>query len=155
VLLMTCPHCGAKNQNRASVPPRCAECGGSLNSRIESGKDRLRRANKTEKHGMRQLGGRLTPASGATKYSKGDGTTSERGSHPSGFRVEFKSTVRASYALKPEEMRKLRKAVQGDEMPVFVVEFSGDVRETFYVFHERDAQYLMELRSESNRNPDD
>ena len=125
----------------------------------EATRVRLRQSKSQETRGMRRLGGRKTAASGATRFQKGDGTTSEKGSFPNGLRVEFKTTINKGYRLTLDDLVKVQKAKEGGEMAVFVVEFRppGLLPQEFYIFSANDAEYLLELERErrADRDSDD
>lgn len=141
----------------------CADCGFIFLPRAipdaqlsEATKVRLRQSKSQETRGMRRLGGRKTAASGATRFQKGDGTTSEKGSFPEGLRVEFKTTISKGYRLTLDDLVKVQKAREGGEMAVFVVEFRppGLLPQEFYIFSANDAEYLLELEREQRRDRD-
>lgn len=80
-----------------------------------------RKSKLQESRVAEELGGRVQPASGATRFEKGD--VRVRGS----VRAECKTTSKQEYALKYKELLKIQKeAISGGlEVPVMQVEFQG------------------------------
>lgn len=149
-----CPDCGSKNTSKLSkLSPRyvCGDCDKKFAPRaLPAQKDRLDRSKSQETRGMKRVGGRKTAASGATRFQKGDGTTSERGDYPMGVRYEFKSTTGKGFRLTLADLQKVQAACEGGEIPAFVVEFvrPGLPPQEFYVLTRNDAEHLLELRDE-------
>lgn len=161
----TCPGCRSEDTSliaRLRGRYACHDCGAEFVPRAVAASaqhERLRQSRSQETRGMRRLGGRKTVASGATRFQKGDGTTSEKGSFPEGVRVEFKTTINKGYRLTLDDLVKVQKAREGGEMAVFVVEFRppGLLPQEFYIFSANDAEYLLELERErrADRDSDD
>ena len=71
---------------------------------------------RQEKKTANDIGGRVTPASGAGKWQKGDVRAVD-------IRVECKTTEKASYNLKRETLVKIEVEAHEDEIPVLALEF--------------------------------
>lgn len=85
-------------------------------------KRRRKLSNKQEQIATKELGLKMSPASGATMFGGGDGRLAGQ------IRLECKFTEADFYTLKLEELLKLRKqAIKGGlEQPIFQVEFKGN-----------------------------
>jgi hypothetical protein len=85
---------------------------------------------KQEKSLARQLGGRLTPASGAG-FRKGDISLPEQ-------LIESKATEKDRYTLRRSELEKIEvEAIKEGKTPVFIVEIQT---RRYYVFRECDVE---------------
>jgi hypothetical protein len=73
---------------------------------------------RQEKKTAGDIGGRVTPASGAGKWQKGDVRAVD-------IRAECKVTEKASYNLKRETLVKIGLEAHDDEIPVLALEFSN------------------------------
>jgi hypothetical protein len=81
-----------------------------------------RASQRQEKRLARSLGGRVTPASGATGAASAKGDVRVQGQ----VRAECKTTLARSYSLKLDEWRKIQhEAAVSGEMPVMQIEFQG------------------------------
>lgn len=70
-----------------------------------------------EKKAAANYGGKTTPGSGNQWYKKGDVHTDE-------MIIECKTTAKASYSLKSDDLRKLHtQAILENKMPVFEIHF--------------------------------
>ena len=98
-----------------------------------------------EKANAKDLGGRVTPASGAGKWQKSDVRSEE-------VRLECKVTEKASYALKKTELDKVASEAQGDEMPVFSVKFRQPTGDSEYYIVSKDwfLELLQAYREKKN-----
>jgi hypothetical protein len=90
---------------------------------VPMGKDpvcaKRRRAAVTRQEHTRstELGGRRQTGSGAVRSLKGDGRVAGK------YRIEFKSTVAASFTVKLSDLTKIRSECTGLEAPLFEIEF--------------------------------
>lgn len=75
------------------------------------------RADKQERRVAKQVNGRQTIASGQTPIDKADVKVAGE------LRIECKTTEKKSFTLKREDLLKIMAQAQGDEMPVFMIEF--------------------------------
>lgn len=84
-------------------------------------------------------------------------TTSVDRAVPEGVRVECKTTVKKSRALRLDELHKIAREAKGDEIPVMSIRFDDErgVSEEFYVFPKAWALELLEAWRERDRDPDD
>lgn len=73
--------------------------------------------NLQERKRAEELGGRRQTGSGAVRGIKSDGRV------PGKCRIENKSTVRRSFRVELDDLRKIRSECQGMEFPIFEVEF--------------------------------
>ena len=94
------------------------------------------RSHRQESHNARAVGGRLTVNSGAGR-DKGDVKL------PGRLREEDKTTLKASYVLKLDDLRKLQAAAQGDEMPIMRIAFGDDLRSQFVVIQSEWFNHLF------------
>lgn len=78
------------------------------------------RSAKQEKERAKALGGRVTKASGATRYDKADVAIKNAA------RVELKTTKRKSFSLTRDMVDKVENAASGGELPFIEVEFLDD-----------------------------
>ena len=85
-----------------------------------------RRSDRQEGHNARRVGGCVTANSGAGR-DKGD--VKVRGL----LREEDKTTQKASYVLKLDDLRKVSAAAQGDEIPIMRIAFEDDLRQQYVV----------------------
>jgi hypothetical protein len=85
-------------------------------------------SNKQEQSIAKELNGKVTPASGATPFSKGDVRVN------SAFRIECKFTLAETYTLKLDELIKIRnEAVRKLEIPLFQIDFKGTNKSKYMV----------------------
>jgi len=89
---------------------------------------RRKLSNKQEQKATKELGLKMSPASGATMFGGGDGRLAGK------IRLECKFTEADSYTLKLEDLLKLRKqAIKGGlEQPIFQLEFKGGAYKAKY-----------------------
>ena len=92
-------------------------------------KRRRKLSNKQEQKATKELGLKMSPASGATMFGGGDGRLAGK------IRLECKFTEADSYTLKLEDLLKLRKqAIKGGlERPIFQIEFKGKFKAKYAV----------------------
>lgn len=123
----SCPHCGSFNIKAWALGKTiCGKCRRTF-SRFQAvsreyvpkkprSKSTRRQADKQEKRVAKNLGARQTIASGQTPIDKGDVRSDT-------VRVECKYTDKKSYSLKAEELQKIANQSEGDQIPLFYVEF--------------------------------
>ena len=91
-----------------------------LNRDKKKGTFSHRRAPKQEREIAQRIGGRVTVASGAKLFEKGDARRKRV------VRVEAKTTKNRSFSVTVEMVRKIEDAaLSSDEMPVIVVELNN------------------------------
>lgn len=151
----TCPECGAETRPSPIGGRRhCLDCNKTFRARTREAtpeqrrviRDNLSRSRSQETRNARELGGRRTLASGATKIEKSDVVTSTYGRPPDGVRLECKSTNKESRSVRLSELRKIAHEAKGDEIPVLSIEFvlPGRAPEEFYIIPKHWAQALIE-----------
>lgn len=92
-----------------------------LNRDRKKGTFSHRRAPKQEKEIAKRIGGRITVASGAKQFEKGDAR--KKGV----VRIEAKTTKNKSFSVTTEMIQKIEDAaLAGDEMPAIVVELNNE-----------------------------
>ena len=86
-------------------------------------------ANRQEKELSKALGAKLTPASGAFAFNKGDMKTDE-------WLIESKATEKPSYSLTKKVLEKIeREAIKDHRLPLLILELQG---RRYYIFREGD-----------------
>jgi hypothetical protein len=124
-------------------------------------KARKTRATRSEKQVASDLGGRLTPASGA-REEKADVVVKRKAFFENGilretdnfaFRVEVKTTEAASYSFSGEDwMKVVQAALKKDEVPVFVITVNlRTMRQMFAVITNR---FFSEIHKPGGAPPD-
>ena len=105
-----------------------------------------RRAPKQEKEIAKRIGGRITVASGAKQFEKGDARKKRV------VRVEAKTTKNRSFSVTTEMIQKIEDAALGaDEMPVLVIELNNtDPRQRMSVAVV--PLYVLDLLSNNDDN---
>ncbi len=91
---------------------------------------------RQEKRTAKTYGGRQTLNSGAMS-DKGDVKVEGV------LRIEDKTTRARSYVLKLEDLQKVARAANGDEMPVMKVSFEDDLRKQYVIIPEAWFAYLI------------
>ena len=123
----SCPHCGGFNIKAWALGKTiCGTCRRTFSKfqavsreytpKKPKSKSTRRQADKQEKRVAKNLGARQTIASGQTPIDKGDVRSDT-------VRVECKYTDKKSYSLKAEELQKIANQSEGDQIPLFYVEF--------------------------------
>lgn len=126
-----CPHCGGTEfQAWGASSLSCGGCRRILRysevaqpPRPAVARPRPTRSisDRHEKKVAKQVGGRRTIASGATPAEKGDVKAHD-------LRLECKSTEALGYRLTLADLQKNEAAAQGEEIPVFAIEFRAPDR---------------------------
>jgi hypothetical protein len=87
----------------------------------------------SEKRGAKELGGKLTPNSGASWHTKGDIKISESIGSYRGVLIQNKATGKKSYSLKLKDLLEItNQALSIDNMPVLRLDFES-VGETYII----------------------
>jgi ribosomal protein L37AE/L43A len=144
----SCPHCGSFNIKAWALGKIiCRRCRRTF-SKLESisreytpekrrSKSTRKQADRQEKRVARNLGARQTIASGQTPIDKGDVRAEN-------VRVECKYTDKKSFSLKAEDLQKIANAAQGEQIPLFYVEFR-EHGQAYYVVPEGWFTQLLEV----------
>ena len=114
---------------------------------MDQTKRRRKLSNKQEQKATKELGLKMSPASGATMFGGGDGRLAGK------IRLECKFTEADFYILKLEDLLKLRKqAIKGGlEKPIFQIEFKGKFKSKYAVVED---YTLEEMSLETWRETD-
>jgi len=152
-----CPFCDSPNIRPWALGKlKCRGCGRIFKKAEAVTKDYVPRTTRSprkmsqsqERRTARQVKGRPTVASGSTpnRREKGDVRADD-------LRVECKFTGKKSFSLKKEELDKIAGEAQGDEMPVFAVEFRSEKgRDEYYIVPKG---WFLELLEAWRRDRDD
>lgn len=107
---------------------------------------RKKLSQKRERKTMDALGARLQAGSGAPKGHKGDGRIFDK------HRVEHKYTEAMSYSLKLQELWKINAECEGNERPLFVIDFlkkgTGKLLSSYVVIPMSDFERMKNATSD-------
>lgn len=127
----------------------CTACGTTFRrSEVES-RSAYRNTNKQradlhENRVAKRLDGKVTIASGAMKFDKGDVRSDL-------IRAECKTTIKKSYSLKHELLVKIASETEQGKMPVFVVRFEHKRSSSdYYIVDEGWFLEMLEAWKEKN-----
>lgn len=135
-VLVQCPDCGhgwevAPVVLRLDRVRQCPKCRFFHKlkpvERRRAKNDNVQRSQAQEKRAEKAYGARRQPASGSLSHAKSDLRD------PGRLRVECKFTRAQSFSLKLAELKKLERESQGDEHPVFEIEFQCEKPAKRYV----------------------
>jgi hypothetical protein len=141
-----------------ALPPRCPDC---ILNRVISGhmtetkytprpptKRMKKLARKQEQKVMDGIGGRRQCASGALPGYKSDGRLLGR------VRMEAKFTFAKVFALRHEDLQKLRGECEGRERPAFVIDFknraSGKTQDRWVAIPHVDWEKMINAASDNS-----
>lgn len=152
-----CPHCGGtKFRPWGGSSLSCEGCKRILRysevtqaPRPATARPRATRSisDRHEKKVAKQVGGRVTIASGSTPAEKGDVKAHD-------LRLECKSTEAIGYRLTLADLHKNEAAAHGEEIPVFAIEFRSPdrARPTQQYMVVSEAWFLTLLEAYRNTN---
>lgn len=149
----SCPHCASFNIKTWALGKMiCKDCRRTFSKlqvvsrdyvpKKPRSKSTRRQADRQEKRVASDLGARQTIASGQTPVDKGDVRSDT-------VRVECKYTDKKSFSLKATELKKIANAAQGNQIPLFFVEFR-EFGQSYYIVPEGWFLQLLEAYNDSN-----